>query len=82
MQVEYTFRDKIDTYTVEAEVGGNRVQIITIVDSFGSDVDYDDFSESEKKLIKGLALKKRDELESLDDEEEENINEEDFAEAY
>lgn len=64
MRVEYTFRDKIDTYSVEAEVNGSRVQILTITDSYGTDIDFDDFSEDERKVMKGLALGARDELES------------------
>lgn len=81
MRVEYRFRDNVDTYDVEAEVNGSRVQVLTVTDSYGTLVDWDDFSDSEKGTMKGLAFKARDVLESLEDEERED-NDDEYAEAY
>jgi hypothetical protein len=68
MRVNYYFSDKIDTYKVEAEVSRtNRVTILTIEDSYGSDVDFDDFSEDEKKMIYAKAYAARDALEASEE---------------
>lgn len=68
MRVNYYFTDKIDTYNVEAEVSStNRVTILTIEDSYGSDVDFEDFSEDEKKMIYAKAYAARDALEASEE---------------
>jgi hypothetical protein len=68
MRVNYYFSDKIDTYTVEAEVSStNRVTILTVEDSYGSDVDFDDFSDVEKKAIYAKAYAARDQLEQSEE---------------
>jgi hypothetical protein len=66
MRVNYYFTDKIDTYKIEAEVG-KRVQIIAIEDSYGSDVDFDDFSDDEKRAIYAKAYAARDALEASEE---------------
>lgn len=66
MRVNYYFTDKIDTYKIEAEVG-KRVQIIAIEDSYGSDVDFDDFSEDEKRAIYAKAYSARDTLDASEE---------------
>lgn len=64
MRVNYYYTDRIDTYRIEAEVSSkNRVTVIAIADSYGSDVDFDDFSEEEKAAIYGKAYGARDALE-------------------
>lgn len=68
MRVSYYFTDRIDTYKVEAEVSStNRVHILSVEDSYGSDVDWDDFSESEKKLAYAKAYAARDQLEQAEE---------------
>ena len=80
MRVNYYFTDKIDTYTIEAEVySSNRVQVLTIEDSYGTDIDLDDFSAAEKSSIMGKALAARDQLDMLGDEDD---GDDDAEEAY
>lgn len=68
MRVNYYFTDRIDTYKIEAEVSPtNRVIILTVEDSYGSDVDFDDFSESERKAIYAKAYAARDQLEQSEE---------------
>ena len=68
MRVNYYFTDKIDTYKIEAEVSStNRVTILSVEDSYGSDVDFDDFSESERKAIYAKAYAARDQLEQAEE---------------
>ena len=77
MRVSYYFRDKIDTYKAEAEVSRtNRVTILTIEDSYGSDVDFDDFSEDEKKMIYAKAYAARDNLEQSEEPDYEDDSDE------
>ena len=78
MRVSFYASDKIDTYKVEAEVG-KRVQIIAIEDSYGSDVDFDDFSDDEKKMIYAKAYNARD---ALDESEEPSYDDDSEEEAY
>ena len=66
MRVSFYASDKIDTYKVEAEVG-KRVQIVAIEDSYGSDVDFDDFSDDEKRTIYAKAYAARDNLEQSEE---------------
>lgn len=78
MRVNYYFRDDMDTYKVEAEVyTSNRVEIITVEDSFGADIDPDDFSDMERASLIAKARAARDQLEMLpeDDGETEDDNE-------
>lgn len=78
MRVNYYFRDDMDTYKVEAEVyTSNRVEIITVEDSFGADIDPDDFSDMERASLIAKARAARDQLEMLpeDDGEAEDDNE-------
>jgi len=68
MRVNFYFTDKIDTYKIEAEVSkSNRVTVLTVEDSWGSDVDFDDFSEDEKKGIYAKAYSARDSLEQAEE---------------
>ena len=78
MRVSFYASDKIDTYKVEAEVG-KRVQIIAIEDSYGSDVDFDDFSDDEKKMIYAKAYNARD---ALEDSEEPDMEDDSDDAAY
>jgi hypothetical protein len=74
MRVTFYFTDKIDTYTIEAEVSStNRVHILSVEDSYGSDVDPDDFSEAEMKGIYARAYAARD---ALDGSEEPDYSDE------
>ena len=80
MRVNYYFTDKIDTYKVEAEVSStNRMHILTIEDSWGSDVDFADFSEDEKKAIYGKAYSARDQLEQAEEPDYDDDGEESYA---
>ena len=75
MRVNYYFTDKIDTYKIEAEVG-KRVQIVAIEDSYGSDVDFDDFSDDEKRGIYAKAYAARDALEQSEEPDYEDASDE------
>jgi hypothetical protein len=80
MRVAYKFRDSIDEYDVDAEVYPNgRVAIVEIQDSYRAIVDYEDFSESEQRIMKGLALRAKDMLEGS---EEAAYAEDDLAGVY
>lgn len=77
MRVNFYFTDKIDTYKIEAEVfSTNRVHILTVEDSYGSDVDYDDFNEKEKEYIVKKARDARDQLELSEEPDYDNDDEE------
>lgn len=68
MRVSFNFTDKIDTYSIEAEVSpSNRVQLLSVEDSYGSDVDPDDFSEAEMRGIYAKAYAARDDLDSSEE---------------
>lgn len=68
MRVNYYFTDRIDTYQIEAEVSNkNLVTIISIEDSYGSDVDFEDFSDEERRAIYGKAYAARDQLEQSEE---------------
>lgn len=84
MRVNYYFRDDMDTYKVEAEVyTSNRVQIITVEDSFGADIDIDDFSDMERASLIAKARAARDQLEMLPDEDDnDGDSDESYNEAY
>lgn len=70
MRVTFYFTDKIDTYKIEAEVSStNRVHVLCVEDSYGSDVDIDDFSEAERKSINAKALGARDDLNGSEEPE-------------
>jgi len=75
MRVNFYFTDKIDTYKIGAEVG-KRVQIIAIEDSYGSDVDFDDFSDDEKRAIYAKAYAARDNLEQSEEPDYEDASDE------
>ena len=80
MRVNYYFSDNMDTYKIEAEVySSNRVQVLTIEDSFGADIDIDDFSDSERDSLISKALAARDQLEMLGDEEDGEDDNEAYA---
>lgn len=80
MRVTYKFRDSIDEYDIDAEVYPNgRIAIVEVLDSYGATVDYEDFSESEQRIMKGLALKAKDMLEGS---EEATYAEDDLAGVY
>lgn len=80
MRVNYYFSDNMDTYKVEAEVySSNRVQVLIIEDSFGADIDIDDFSDSERDSLISKALAARDQLEMLGDEEDGEDDNEAYA---
>ena len=80
MRVNYYFSDNMDTYKIEAEVySNNRVQVLTIEDSFGADIDIDDFSDNERDSLIRKALAARDQLEMLGDEEDGEDDNEAYA---
>jgi hypothetical protein len=72
MRVNYTFHDKTyGDFIIDAEVSGSgRVQIITIEDDHGTDVDFDDFTPEEKQIIVEMAKVSRDDLDRMPDAEE------------
>ena len=76
MQVTFTYRDTAGDFYVDAEVNGNKVIIVSITDDWKQDIDLDDFSDSEKSLMRGLALREyhnamnEDNDDSVFDEEE------------
>ena len=83
MRVNFSFSDKIDTYTIEAEVSStNKVTIITIEDSYGSDCDPDDFSESERKGIYAKAYAARDALDKSEEPQYSDTYGDDAAGGY
>lgn len=83
MRVNFYFSDKIDTYSIEAEVSStNKVTVITIEDSYGSDCDFDDFSESERKSIFAKAYAARDALDKSEDPQYSDTYGDDAAGGY
>jgi hypothetical protein len=84
MRVNYYFRDDMDTYKIEAEVySSNRVQVLTIEDSFGTDIDIDDFSDNERDSLIRKALAARDNLEQSEEPDYEDAsNEQEALERY
>ena len=78
MRVNYTFHDKTyGDFIIDAEVSGSgRVQIITIEDDHGTDVDFDDFTPEERETILFLAKSTAHELDAMpdagDDDEDED----------
>lgn len=72
MRVNYKFHDKVyGDFVIDAEVSGSgRVLIVTIEDDHGTDIDFDDFSDSEKQMIISLAKDSAHELDRLPDAEE------------
>lgn len=68
MRVNYNFRDDFGEYDVEAEVSvTGKVNIISIADEYGTDIDIEDFSESELNQMGFLAKEAADELDKLPD---------------
>ena len=68
MRVSYYFTDKIDTYKIAAEVyKANLIAILSIEDSYGTDIDFEDFSESEKQTIYAKAYAAREQLEQAEE---------------
>lgn len=68
MRVQYSFRDDFGEYDIEAEVSATgKVNVVSIVDEYGTDIDIEDFSESEVKQIGFLAKEAADELDKLPD---------------
>ena len=78
MRVNYKFHDKVyGDFIIDAEVSGSgRVQIITIEDDHGTDVDFDDFTPEERESILFLAKSTAQELDAMpdagDDDEDED----------
>ena len=72
MQVTFTYRDTAGDFYVDAEVNGNRVQIVAITDDYKQDIDIDDFSADERNLMRGLALREYQNIMSSDEEETDN----------
>lgn len=72
MRVNYKFHDKVyGDFNIDAEVSGSgRVQIVTIEDDHGTDVDFDDFTPEERQIIVEMAKISRDDLDRLPDAEE------------
>lgn len=78
MRVNYKFHDKVyGDFKIDAEVtGSGRVQIVTIEDDHGADIDFDDFTQDERESILHLAKATAFELDRLpdagDDDEDED----------
>ena len=78
MRVNYKFHDKVyGDFVIDAEVSGSgRVQVITVEDDHGTDVDFDDFTDAEKALIRSLAKSAAAELEAMPDAEDDEDEDE------
>lgn len=76
MQVTFKYRESTGEYNVDAEVNGNRVQIVAVTDEYNEDIDIDDFSEDEKYTMRGIALKEYHNIMNADEEEEDEQGEE------
>lgn len=76
MQVTFKYRESTGEYNVDAEVNGNRVQIVTITDEYNEDIDIDDFNEDEKYTMRGIALKEYHNIMNADEEEDDEHGEE------
>lgn len=78
MRVNYKFHDKVyGDFIIDAEVSGSgRVQIVTIEDDHGTDVDFDDFTPEERESILFLAKSTAHDLDAMpdagDDDEDED----------
>lgn len=81
MQVSFTYRESTGEYNVDAEVINNRVTIIAITDDYRQDIDPDDFSQSERQAITGLALQEYHNLLN-DDTDDSPLDIDDDEEAY
>ena len=81
MQVTFKYRESTGEYNVDAEVNGNRVQIVAITDEYNEDIDIDDFSDDEKYTMRGIALKEYhnilndDSDDSVFDDDDKGVNE-------
>lgn len=82
MQVTFTYRDTAGDFTVDAEVNGSRVQIVSITDDYNQDIDIDDFSDSEKATMRGIALREYHNIMNSDDDDSDNDNDEQVNEAW
>ena len=81
MRVQYSFSDDFGEYDIEAEVSPTgKVNVVSIVDEYGTDIDLEDFSESEVKRIGFLAKEAADELDKLPDADYDDDLEEDSDE--
>lgn len=70
MQVTFTYHDReAGDFNVDAEVNGNRVILVTVTDDYGYDVDLEDFSDVERSLMRGLALKEYHNIMNNDDDD-------------
>jgi hypothetical protein len=76
MQVTFTYRDTAGDFYVDAEVSGNKVHIVSITDDWKQDIDIDDFSDDERRLMRGLALREYENIVNSDDDEQEADNDE------
>ena len=79
MRVNYKFHDKVyGDFNIDAEVSGSgRVQIVTIEDDHGTDVDFDDFTPEERETILFLAKSTAHELDAMPDAGDDDDEDED-----
>lgn len=70
MQVSFKYYDTAGEFYVDAEVTDKRVQIVAITDDWKQDIDIDDFSDDERNLMRGLALREYHNIVNSDDEQE------------
>ena len=75
MQVTFKYRESTGEYNVDAEVSGNRVQIVAITDEYNEDIDIDDFSDDEKYTMRGIALKEYHNI--LNDDSDDSVFDDD-----
>ena len=75
MQVTFKYRESTGEYNVDAEVNGNRVQIVAITDEYNEDIDIDDFSDDEKYTMRGIALKEYHNI--LNDDSDDSVFDDD-----
>jgi hypothetical protein len=68
MRVQYKFRDAIDIYDIDAEIyPSGKAHIVSITDSYGTDVDIEDFSEYERNVMHGLAYEAKERLDGSEE---------------
>ena len=75
MQVTFKYRESTGEYNVDAEVSGNRVQIVAITDEYNEDIDIDDFSDDEKYTMRGIAIKEYHNI--LNDDSDDSVFDDD-----
>lgn len=82
MQVTFKYRESTGEYNVDAEVSGNRVQIVAITDDYDQDIDIDDFSDDERYTMRSIAIKEYHNIMNSDDDDSDSDSDEQGNEAW